>query len=113
MNHRKHLRLPDCLSACPPVVTRWLKQRKWHWKASKMERESKNTPPLEEDFYRWLAERKKVWRLQRLTKKHSGGRGLLSVRDAHQGRLRQVEGALNPAGHQGGAGVLRAMEAEG
>lgn len=63
---------------------RWLKQRKWHWKASKMERESRNTPPLEEDFYRWLAERKKVWRLQRLAKRHSGGRGLLLGRNDEQ-----------------------------
>lgn len=35
-----------------------------------MERESLNTPPLEEDFFTWLAERKKVWRLQRLARKH-------------------------------------------
>ena len=95
--------------ACLPAFGRWLKQRKWHWKASKMERESKNTPPLEEDFYRWLAERKKVWRLQRLTKRHSGGRGLLSVRGANPGRLQQAESVLNA----GQAGVMSALEAEG
>lgn len=76
-----------------------------------MERESKNTPPLEEDFYRWLAERKKVWRLQRLTKRHSGGRGLLSVRGgAHPNRLQQAVNVLNA----GQGGVIRAaLEAEG
>lgn len=72
-----------------------------------MERESKNTPPLEENFYRWLTERKKVWRLQRLTRKHSGGRGLLGQSSHHHHR---GDGG-GFSGGQGG-GTTRVAEGE-
>lgn len=86
-----------------------------------MERESLNTPPLEEDFYTWLAERKKVWRLQRLTRKHMGGRGLQSrkpssgLRDGgcvypdnnlqHHLQRQQSGGGGGKGGGGGGGGV--------
>lgn len=70
-----------------------------------MERESRNTTPLEEDFYRWLSERKKVWRLQRLAKRHAGGQHLLAE------RVPRDHGG--DSGHGGGAGsIMRALEAE-